>query len=177
MGLPPPQRPVGQPPALSHGKVGILQVLIQWPGHGKEHLTSSQASGGSPCLHRPSPHQLVLGSLPDPADVVHILELHSRVHCRARGGRCPREALPRGGRRPSSRLLSTGSRPTLSLEPGRGVREPARPHHTRPADSRTSSPNGHVEQCPDPIQSSPPQMSIECLLYTRHSARHWEQTV
>lgn len=64
-------------------------------------VVSSISPGARSTLHPPpppswSPHQLVLGSLPDPADVVHVLELHSRGHCR-QGRGCHRYPAPRWG--------------------------------------------------------------------------------
>lgn len=55
----------------------------------------SPGARSTPPLPPPSwsPHQLVLGSLLDPADVVHVLELHSRGHCR-QGRGCHRYQSP-----------------------------------------------------------------------------------
>lgn len=69
------------------------------------------------------PHQLVLGRLSDPADIVHILQLHGSVHCRQKsrervsmGTRSPcpgAQALPHAGwsasalSKPSPRVLDT----------------------------------------------------------------------
>lgn len=89
---------------------------VRWPVGTSPNWPRWQAAphpGRGPAAHpapaRLSPHQPVLGGLPDPADVVHVLLLHSRIHCRERGkgvtgtgSPCPTVG---GGTDPPSRRL------------------------------------------------------------------------
>jgi hypothetical protein len=87
--------------------VGCAGTLLAAP-----HLWAASlgACSPAPAAPGPGPHQLVLGSLSDPADVVHILQLHRRLHCREKGQERHGTGSPCQGLRPFfCRLLATGS--------------------------------------------------------------------
>lgn len=72
-----------------------------------QHLTFGSLLTAQPPQPPPGlgPHQPVPGSLPDPADVVHVLQLHRRLHCKGEESRHQRPS--RGTDLLSGRLLSS----------------------------------------------------------------------